>query len=215
LSSGGVLSGTPTAAGTYTFTVQVTDSDSPANVATKTYTVTVLLAISPATLPAGTAGTAYSKTLTANGGTAPYSWVVASGTVPPGLALSSGGVLSGTPTTAGTYTFTVRATDSASPANVATKTYTVTIKMAISPKSLPAGTVNVPYSQALTAIGGTGSETWTVASGTLPPGLTLSSAGVLSGTPTTAGSFTFTVQVTDSDSPANVATRSYTLTINP
>ncbi|MFN8176309.1 MAG: Ig domain-containing protein [bacterium] len=73
-----------------------------------------LITLSPAALPAGSVGTPYSQTITASGGTTPYTFAVTAGTLPPGLALAAGGVLSGTPTTAGSSTFTVTATDSAS-----------------------------------------------------------------------------------------------------
>ncbi len=70
-----------------------------------------LITVNPATLPNGTIGTAYSQTITASGGAAPYTFAVSSGTLPPGLTLSAGGLLSGTPTTIGTFSFTITATD--------------------------------------------------------------------------------------------------------
>jgi hypothetical protein len=80
-----------------------------------------------ATLPGGTVGTAYSTTLTASGGNAPFSWKVSSGSLPAGLTLSSAGVVSGTPTTAGTSTFTAKVTDSSKPAQTATRSFSLTI----------------------------------------------------------------------------------------
>ncbi|GFO56943.1 hypothetical protein GMSM_39500 [Geomonas sp. Red276] len=84
------------------------------------------LAVSTSTLPAGTVGTAYSQTLTATGGTSPYSWSIPTGTLPAGLNLSSG-VISGTPTTAGTSTFTVQVTDSSTPAQTASKSLSIQV----------------------------------------------------------------------------------------
>ena len=85
--------------------------------------------------------------------------------------------------------------------------------LAISTSQLPAGTVGVAYSQALAATGGSGTFDWTVSAGALPDGLALSPAGLISGTPATAGSATFTVKATDSKSAT--ATQDFTLTIAP
>ena len=148
-------------------------------------------------LAAGTVGTAYGPvTLAATGGTAPYTWTVAAGSaLPAGLTLSSAGVISGTPTTAETANFTVLVTDSATPAGTATKALSITVNVAGAALSitttspLAAGTVGTVYSPVtLAASGGTAPYTWTLAAGSplLPAGLTLSPAGVISGTPTTA-----------------------------
>ncbi|MBE0568338.1 MAG: putative Ig domain-containing protein, partial [Deltaproteobacteria bacterium] len=164
-------------------------------------------------LPAGTVGTAYSQTLAATGGTPPYSWSVSSGSLPAGLSLSSAGVLSGTPTTAATSGFTVQVTGG----GTATKAFSVTINAAaavaptISTASLPAGTVGTAYSQTLAATGGTTPYSWSVSAGTLPAGLSLSTGGVLSGTPTAAATSSFTVQVTG----GGTATKPLSVTINP
>ena len=222
-SSTGVLSGTPTVVGTFTFSITVTDSGKPAQSATANYTLTIAapgtIAITTLTLPSGTQGVAYSQTLTASGGAAPYTWAVTTGALPAGLTLSSAGVLSGTPTASGTYSFSITATDSSSPALTATSPYTLTIAaptLMVSTPTLPAGTVGVVYSQTLTATGGTPPYTWTLASGTLPAGLTLSPAGVLSGTPTAVGTSTFAFTVTDMGTPVQTATTgTLTLTIAP
>lgn len=128
LSSGGVLSGNPTTAATYSFTVTATDS--AGNTGTRSYSAVISpannLTLSPATLPNGTLSTAYSQTITASGGTAPYTFTKSTGTLPAGLTLSSGGVLSGTPTTAATSSFTVKATDSTGN-HIGSKSYSVTI----------------------------------------------------------------------------------------
>ncbi|MBH8567410.1 putative Ig domain-containing protein [Microvirga sp. STS02] len=183
---------------------------------------TSAIVVAPATLPAGTAGAAYSQTITASGGTAPYTYAITAGALPAGLTLSSAGVLSGTPTAAGTFNFTVRATDaSASPGPYSgTQAYTLTIAaptIAVSPAALPNGTVGTAYSQTITASGGTAPYTYAITAGALPAGLTLTSAGVLSGTPTASGSFNFTVRATDATtgtgSPFS-GSRSYTFTIS-
>ncbi len=122
LSAAGVLSGTPTAAGTFTFTVRATDA--PGCFGSQVYVIVInapgcpAITLSPASLPAATAGAAYSQTLTASGGTAPYVFSVTAGSLPPGLTLSPSGpataLLSGIPTTTGSYAFTITATDAAS-----------------------------------------------------------------------------------------------------
>lgn len=216
LSSGGVLSGTPSAAGTSTFTV--TGTDSASHTGSQSYLVTVsavTIILSPATVPNGTVGTAYnSTTITASGGTSPYTYAVSSGTLPAGLTLSSGGVLSGTPTTAASYSFTVKATDSAS--HTGTRSYSVTVSpsntLTLSPTTLPNGTAGTAYSQTITASGGTSPYTFTKSSGTLPAGLALSSNGVLSGTPTTAATSSFTIKATDS-AGNHIGSRSYSVTV--
>ena len=175
-----------------------------------------VITLSPATLPTGRVGVAYSQQITASGGTAPYAFSVTSGTLPAGLTLSSGGLLSGTPTAVGSSTVTIQGTDANNCPGVTT--YVVVIAAAacpvitLAPPTLPAGTVGVAYSQQITATGGTGPYVFTVLTGTLPAGLTLSSAGLLSGTPTTLGSSTVTIQGNDvNNCPGVIA---YTITIN-
>jgi hypothetical protein len=206
LSTAGVISGTPSgAAGTTSFTVQVTDSAS--NTATAAFSITIGAGVSITTATAladGYSNTAYSSvTLAATGGTGTYtSWTVTSGSVPTGLTLSSAGVLSGTPTTAGSYSFTVKVTDSAS--NTASATFILTVEstLSITTTSLTSAASGNAYSQSLAATGGSGGYLWSVsttATNTLITyNLGLSSAGVVSGTPSTIGTADFTAVVTDS-----------------
>jgi hypothetical protein len=145
----------------------------------------------------------YSTTLQAGGGTPPYAWALAAGQVlPPGLTMSTAGVISGTPTTLGTTNFGVVATDSTGQAGSALITITVqeTHPLAITTTgNLPVVFVGDGYNQQLQSSGGTAPITWSLAPGsTAPPGLQLSTSGVLSGTPTQPGSFNFTVQAVDS-----------------
>jgi uncharacterized repeat protein (TIGR01451 family) len=222
LSAAGVLSGTPTASGASSFTVQAADSESPAETATQALTLTVNqppVVVSTTALPGGTVGVAYSQQLAASGGVAPYSWSVEGGSLPAGLSLSAAGVLSGTPTAAGAFAFTVEAADSESPAVSGTQALTLTVSPApvvVSTTSVPGGTVGAAYSQQLSASGGVAPYSWSVEGGSLPAGLSLSAAGVLSGTPSAAGSFTFTVEAADSETPAALTgSQSLTLTVNP
>jgi large repetitive protein len=178
---------------------------------------TTTITLSPATLPNGTVGTGYSQTISANGGTSPYTYSKTAGTLPTSLTLnSSTGLLSGTPTTAATYNFTITATDSAS--NTGSRAYSVTVSggsttLTLSPATLPSGTVGTAYSQTISASGGTSPYTFVRSAGTLPVGLALSSAGVLSGTPTTAATYNFTI--TASDGAGDSGSQSYSVTVSP
>ena len=207
----GVVSATPTATGTSTFTVQVQEAGLAT--ATKSLTIAIYapLAVSTASLANGIVGISYSQTLAATGGLTPYTWSISSGTLPGGLTLNATtGVISGTPTAAGTSTVTVRAQDANSA--MATKALTIVIyaPLAVSTASLATGNVSISYSQTLAATGGLTPYTWSISSGTLPAGLTLNAAtGVVSGTPTATGTSTFTVQVQE----AGLATATKSLTI--
>ncbi|MCG7506854.1 putative Ig domain-containing protein [Mesorhizobium retamae] len=203
LSAGGVLSGTPTQSGTFAFTVVATDSNGQTG--PRAYNLTVDspgLTLAPTSLPAGTAGNAYSQTLTASGGNAPYGFAITAGALPAGLTLSPTGALAGIPTAAGNFNFTVTATDSTSGTpGSGSASYSLTIaapSITLAPATLAQGQYGVAYSQTLTASGGTGPYSFAVTGGALPPGISLSPAGALSGTPTTVGSSSFTVTATDS-----------------
>ncbi|HNG34785.1 MAG TPA: putative Ig domain-containing protein, partial [Blastocatellia bacterium] len=209
--------GTPTTPGTYHFTVTFRSSLSQCP-AVRSYTLTILppcptITLNPAGASGGTVGTAYSQTLTASGGTAPYSFSILSGALPPGLNLSANGVLSGTPTAVGTHTFTVMATA----ANGCTGLQTYTINVAcptvtLNPVTLPNGATGTAYSQTLTANGGTSPHTFVISAGALPGGLTLFSNGTLTGTPVIAGAFNFTITATDAN--GCTGSRSYSVTIS-
>jgi hypothetical protein len=198
----------------------VTDNDAGLCPANAVAGVAPTLKVTTTSLPSGQVGSAYGPaTLAASGGVTPYSWSVTSGSLPGGLSLDgSTGVISGTPTAYGTFTFTVTVADSESPAMKATSgTLSITVKPAplkVTTTSLAAATGGKPYSATLAATGGVTPYTWSVSSGSLPPGLSLDSAtGVISGTPDVAGTYSFTVTVTDSESPAMKAT-SGTLSIS-
>jgi hypothetical protein len=150
-------------------------------------------------LPAGTARAAYSTTLVAGGGTPPYVWTLVSSSPQSWLSLSATGEITGTPTAAVAVLFTAKVTDGAS-ASVS-KDFLVVIADPNSPVAittdgtLPPGTVGLAYSEALVATGDTPPYVWSLSSGVLPAGLSLSSAGVISGTPTAAETDRFTIQV--------------------
>ncbi|WP_345938800.1 beta strand repeat-containing protein, partial [Sphingomonas yabuuchiae] len=295
--SGTGISYTPTAgySGSDSFTYAATNASGTSAPATVTVTVSApTLTLAPATLPSGTAGTAYSQALSTSGGTAPYNYAVTAGALPNGLTLSSTGTLSGTPATSGAFNFTITATDAqnftvtraytitvavqppvagavsttvaanstanavtlalsggaatsvavaTAPAHgtatvsgtgisytpaagysgsdsftytatntsgtsaAATVTVTVTAPtLVVSPASgpLPTATVGTAYSATLTSTGGTAPYSYSATG--LPAGVTLAANGTLSGTPTTAGSYTVTVTVTDAHGATGTAT---------
>ncbi len=176
------------------------------------------LAIDSTALPGATLQTPYSASLRAAGGSGARTWGVIAGTLPSGLSLNPAtGTISGTPTAAGNSNFAVSVADSGTPTKSVMTTLSLSV-VAVAPllavaNSLPNGNIGGPYDAVLTATGGKAPYTWTVAAGALPTGLTLvSTTGTITGTPNTAGSFTFTMQVTDSSAPALTAQQQFTLT---
>jgi hypothetical protein len=214
----GVISGTPTAAATFGFAVQLTDLTTPSLTATKQLSIVVAnpLSINTLQLPGGVAGASYSQALSATGGTAPYTWSASTGKLPAGLTLDPGtGVISGTPTAQGTASFAVTATDSGKPTQTAssqTLTLVVVNALADTTSSLPPAATGQSYTAQLNAAGGSAPYAWTL-TGTLPTGMSLSSSGVLTGTPQQTGVFPFTVQTTDTSSPPLTTTASLSLTV--
>ena len=167
----------------------------------------------------GRVGVCYSSALKVNGGTAPYSFVIVTNSLPPGLKLnSSNGSITGTPTTAGVFTFSAQVTDSLG--NKVIGTFTITIGQAplvLCCVSSTCGTVGSAYSGSIPASGGTPGYTFSISSGTLPPGLTLNPTnGIISGIPTTAGTFPITIKVTDSTAGTSLtATANCSIKISP
>ncbi len=230
----GAISGTPTASGSSSFSVQAKDSEATPQTANRTLSISIAAAsnssnvtplqISTGSLPSGQAKASYVAALAVTGGTAPYTWSVASGSLPAGLALNgTTGAIAGTPTSAGTSSFSVQAKDSEATPQTATQALSIAIAAAqssqtavplqITTSSLAGGQVKVPYNATVAATGGTAPYTWSVASGSLPVGLTLSATGAISGTPTATGSSSFSVQVKDSAATAQTATQAFSITV--
>ena len=205
----GNMVGVPTREGTYNVTIQTQNLNGDRIVST--FPLTVLGAgfrITSLTLPNAQTGIPYSQTLTTSGGNANTTYTVQSGTLPAGFTLSSGGILSGTTTMAGTYPFTVRATDGSGTNTTAIFALTVSAPVVnFTTVTLPSGTINQAYNQTIAVTGGTAPYTFRIDSGTLPTGLSLSTAGVISGTPTVAGNFSFVVRATDTQ--GQTSTSSY------
>jgi Putative Ig domain len=206
----GALAGFPTiAVAGVSIAFTVTDSSKPARSATATLPLTIAdpLNITSNSLPNGQIGSAYSAFVGATGGTTPYKWSLSSGTLPAGLSLNAAtGAISGTPTAAVTGAALVfLVTDASSPLQSTSMELPLTISplpLSITSSALPGGQLNAPYSATLTATGGTTPYKWSLTSGALPTGLSLSSAGVISGTPTvTAASTPLTLQVSDAGGP--------------
>ncbi|MFQ5926676.1 MAG: putative Ig domain-containing protein [Terriglobia bacterium] len=174
------------------------------------------LEILTTSLPDAVVDANYFQGIQVTGGTPPFAWRLSAGELPDGLTLSSvTGILIGTPTTAGSSTFTVEVKDSSN--QTATQEFTLLVaeRLVITTESLPEATLAVDYSERLETSGGTGEVTWAVVFGNLPAGLTLDPSGLLSGTPISLGPEAFSVQATDSGSPPQVAARAFTLSVLP
>jgi hypothetical protein len=230
----GTLTQTSTTTGTYTapnpvtaetvVKIVITSVDFPNQSTTLSVTVEPPPTITTTTLPTAPLNGSYSASVTATGGVPPLSWSITAGALPAGLKLSSSTTgtvqITGKATAAGSSTFTITVTDASAGDPPASQQLTIVVSsLAITTTSpLPSGTVGTVYDSPglqFTASGGTGTDTWTVATGsTLPAGLSLSSAGLLSGTPTAGGTFTFGITATDSAVPPAVVTSTFTLVIS-
>jgi hypothetical protein len=232
VSGGGTLSNTTATSATYTApaatsSIQaITVTATSAADATKTVTVTITVAAKPTITTVGTSlaatvGAAYSVQLSGSGGVSPYTWTVTSGTLPPCLSMSTGGLITGTITAAcaGTYSPVFTMTDSGTPTKL-TVTTTLNVTIAAAPAigftgAVPAtATYNAAYAGSAAASGGAGALTYSLASGSLPTGLGLNAAsGAITGTPTAAGTFAFTVAAADAFGDSS--TQGYSITVNP
>ncbi|MGH3136082.1 MAG: Ig domain-containing protein [Gaiellaceae bacterium] len=184
------------------------------------------LAIINSSLKPATSGQPYTETLVAKqvvslnpltGSDVQATWSLQSGALPPGITLSTSGVLSGTPASEGSYAFVVKA-QNVSP--VDTETYTLTVRQPVvvkspfAPVQRPTAEVGIRFGKTVTATGGSGTYTWSLSSGALPSGLALNaSKGTLSGTPQAAGNFAFGLSATDAE--GRVATVNAFLTVAP
>jgi Putative Ig domain len=176
------------------------------------------LNIAQFTLANGVIGLGYRQLLVVSGGVPPYTWTISAGALPPGLSVTTDGIISGTPTTLGKFSFTAKVVDSQTPIQaVNTLSTSITINPVLSFVSspLPVGLVGGSYSTTIAATNGLPPYTYALADPTnhpLPPGLTLDPvAGIISGTLTEAGVYNFTIQAQDADN--EVATAAFTITV--
>ncbi len=162
------------------------------------------LRIATASLATATVNAGYSTILQSSGGVAPLTWSLVSGSLPGGLGLQPGsGIISGTPTAAGNLSFTVAVKDSSTSPMIQNQVLSIEVnpgvQLAISTSILTNASPNTNYTATLQAVGGLPPFTWSLVSGALPTGLSLSSSGLISGDPTVPGDYTFTIQVADSN----------------
>ena len=211
------LWGTPTAVGTYNVQITVTDANGITTTQMFPLKVSVLFVDGADYLPAGTRGTAYSKTLRVLGGTAPYSVTQLPGSIlPSGLSLA-GMLVSGTPTENGFFNGELEFSDSSSNSLQITSYFNINPTSNVNINNGPnLGTIvlNTFYSNQLSACC-VAAYTWNQIGGSLPPGMTLSTSGLLSGTPTTSGTYTFTVQALDANDATEFGVRVFTLVVTP
>jgi hypothetical protein len=216
----GVLSGTPSTSGTFSFAIRTNDSSGCSG--SSGYVLTVncpTIRVSPTSpnLPPGAAGSFFTGTFTATGGVATFDFSITSGALPTGLTFDEvTGVLSGTPTVTGTFNFAVRGADSFGCFGSRASVLTIncpTISVEPANPVLPNGAAGTPYNQTFSATGGVGSLTFGVVAGALPGGLVLDAAtGVLSGTPTSRNTFIFVIRATDSN--GCIGRRQYRIVVN-
>jgi hypothetical protein len=215
ISSTGLYTAPAAVASQQTVSVIATSKASASAKGTSSVTLYPAVAIATTAIPAATVSSAYNATILASGGRAPYTWTRTSGNLPAGVTFTSSGVLSGTPSTSGTFAFAVTATD----ANGGSASKTLSLTVAAAPtggltvltNSLATARIGQPYTGVLKASGGSAPYTWSI-SGALPTGLTLTgSSGQISGTPTQSGQFPVTLSVKD---PAgHSGSKSFTLTV--
>jgi hypothetical protein len=199
LSSSGLISGTPTATGDFSFNVKVSDGT---RTASHSYSLTVVprLKVSAVTVPAGEVARAFTLQLAATGGKAQYKWSLAGGTtLPAGVTLDgASGVISGRPAVAGSFTVKVTVTDSLGFTDTVDVNLSFAPKLAITTRVLRAAKAGHAFTARLAVSGGVTPRTWTLVRGSLPAGVHFSKrTGVFSGTPRRAGKSTIVVQVTD------------------
>jgi subtilisin-like proprotein convertase family protein len=199
LSTEGTISGTPDEFGSFDFTVRVTDAENIT--ADRSLHLTVISAnpmITTTTIEKARLGVPYQEQLEAEGGSPPYEWTIASGTVPDGLNLASNGTLAGTPLVSGIYTLTVVARDARSRVDMRDVVLRVIAPLVISTTQLNQAIHDRPYSFSLTAEGGEEPYTWTITAGSLPNGLVFNN-GTISGMTPSVGDYPLTVRLRDNE----------------
>lgn len=201
LSADGVIHGSPAQAGAVTFTLRVESGDDQK--ADRSYTLSVdghSVSIVTEELPDAVIGERYAEAVVAEGGDGTWTWYLVEGRLPPGLSLTDGGVIEGTPTDDGDFVFVVKAR--AGTGDFARRELALTVTgnpVVVTTESLPSGTVRVSYRAVLGAEGASGEYRWSIVEGALPAGLALSADGVIDGVPEEVGTSAFTVRVESGD----------------
>lgn len=222
----GTISGTPTAPGTYNFTVQLTDSGPPQQSVSQAFSLVITnnVVVTNQSLPTGVVNKPFQVALHAAGGTPPYSWSFYGGDfLPTGIQLDpSSGIVSGTPTQSITSGQGFQATDSSSPPQTASQILLLDIQppLSFTSSTLDDGMVGLVYNfPPLPFTGGISPYTAQVVQGSLPNGVTLPSSPAqalfFSGIPTAPGTFNFTLQITDSEVPPASIQQAFTIRIDP
>jgi hypothetical protein len=217
LSSGGVLSGLPTASGNFSFRVQVQDSGNPVQTAITPESLFVVgtLSLNNVTFPKANRGIGYQFSFFPLGGIAPFNFAVTAGSLPAGMTVSTyattAGQISGTPSQAGDFLFTVQVTDSGQGSLQQTATGQLSLHvdatLQITTINIPSGIQNRPYAGSLTAVNGTLPLHWSVPF--VPQGLSFdATTGTFTGTPTQSVASSFAISVTDSSLPPQSNTAS-------
>jgi len=217
----GSVSGIPSSIGTFSLVVEAADSNWPTNRAQATLSLTINPPVFVASMPPAPNGKVavwYQLAGSTSGQVGAVAWSIVGGSLPAGVTLNaSSGVLAGTPTTSGVYSATVQACDTWNSSRVVNLPVAIVVapsSIAVTTTALPGATQGRLYRVGLLANGGTGVTAWSLASGSLPVGLTLSVDGTISGTPSAAGTSTFTVRATDSAWSGNVATASLSIVVS-
>lgn len=223
LTAAGRLSGTPTNSGQYDFSIVATDSSTGTGPYAETYWYELDIAPAGVTITTETVqpeqiGWDFSQQIEVSGGSAPYTFAVTSGQLPTGLTLSGDGVVSGTPTATGQVSFTITVT--ADTGGTASRTYTSTLNptpLTLTPGNLPDAVAGSAYAETIEVTNGIAPYVFgAVNPAALPPGLTLTNGGLVSGTPTAAGTYTFVVVATDATTGTgpNAGQRTYTMQVS-
>jgi len=214
-SATGAITGALTTPGTANFTLRVTDNVGQTRDQAFSVVIYPALVFTTSVLPAARTTTAYSQTAAFTGGVPSITVTLATGTLPGGLILNEGtGAIAGTPNATGTFNFELRLTDSR--ANTALRAFSLDVvpAMTITTLTLPNGVVGRSYSSTVATANGIVPVEFSISAGALPPGLGIQAGtGLISGTPSLTGSFTFTVQARDGQ--AFTVTREYTVVIAP
>ena len=214
LSTGGVLSGTPTATGTTSFFARIDDADNACAIREYRVTVNPVPSVPNAALPAWTKDRPYNEEIPVVGGTAPFAWQQVSGEVPPGTSVIGVGLLGGTPTATGDYTFGVSVVDAQGATASGTASVHIGAHPSIATDTLPEWTQNRPYHETIQGVDGTAPFTWSLVSGTLPIDKGIAqTTGVLDGTTLVYGDYTFTARLTDT--AGATVDKTFTVHLNP